>query len=179
MMPLDPALALTLCLLLAAILAAGGSAKLAQPLAFAGVVANYRLLPLALVTPFAFLLPPVELATALGLLLPAARPAAVAAAGLLLLFAGAMAINLMRGRRDIDCGCHGGLVRSRIAWPLVGRNLVLAAGSAAVAFAGVGARPFTALDWVTVAAAAAALGLLHAAIGRLFGAAPVALKGAP
>lgn len=180
MMPLDPALALTAALLLAGILAAGGSSKLAEPLAFAGVVANYRLLPTGLVAPFAFALPVVEVGTALGLLLPATRPAAAGlAAGLLLLFAAAMAINLLRGRGDIDCGCHAGPMRQRIGWPLVVRNLALAAGIGAVALGGSAARPLTGLDWLTVAAAAGSLGLLHAAVGRLFGLAPVASRGVP
>ncbi len=176
---LDPALALTAAFLLAGVLATAGAAKLRDPVAFAGAVANYRLLPPALVAPFALALPPAELATALGLLVPASRPAAAWAAGfLLLLFAAAMAVNLLRGRRDVDCGCHGGLLRQRIAWPLVWRNLALAAGAAALALAGTHPRPLTALDWVTVAAATASLGLLHAALGRLFGLAPVALHGA-
>ena len=57
MMPLDPALGLTAALFLAGVLGSAGASKLAEPLAFAGVVANYRLLPAALVAPAAFLLP--------------------------------------------------------------------------------------------------------------------------
>ena len=40
------------------------------------------------------------------------RPPACAAAALLALYAGAIAINLIRGRRDIDCGCAGAARRS-------------------------------------------------------------------
>jgi hypothetical protein len=179
MMPLDPALALTLALLLAGILATAAVSKLIAPGAFAGVVRNYRLLPEKLAGLFAAALPVVELAVASALLVPASRPmAALAAAALLLLFAAAMAINLRRGRHDIDCGCFVGLMRQRIDWALVHRNLVLATGGAVLALGEPTPRPLEALDWVTVAAATGSLAFLYAALGRLFGRAPVALNGA-
>ena len=52
-MPLDPTLALAGALLLAVIFGSAGPAKLMARDAFAGVVANYRLLPERLVTPVA------------------------------------------------------------------------------------------------------------------------------
>ena len=117
-MPLDPTLALAAALLLAAIFGSAGPAKLMARDAFAGVVANYRLLPDPLVTPVALVLPCLEIVVALGLLLPATRPlAALMAAFLLLLFAAAMAVNLLRGHSDIDCGCAIGRLRERIGWP--------------------------------------------------------------
>lgn len=179
MMPLDPALALTAALLLAGILAVGGAAKLAAPARFSGVVRNYRLLPEAWAEPFALVLPAVELLTALGLLVPATRPvAATTAAALLLLFAAAMAVNLLRGRHDIDCGCMVGLIRERISWPLVLRSLLLAAAGMALAAGIPDGRPLGPLDGVTVAAATLSLAFLYTAVGRLFGTAPVNLKGA-
>jgi hypothetical protein len=178
-MILDPALALTLALLLAAIFAAAAIAKLRGVEVFAGMLANYRLLPDALVQPLAYLLPIVELGTALHLLLPATRPAAaVVAVLLLLLFAAAMAVNLARGRRDIDCGCFVGRLRQRLSWPLVARNLLLAAGAVLLAAAETGGRALGVLDGVTVAAALGSLLLLYAAGDRLFGLAPSAPKGA-
>ena len=53
-------------------------------------------------------------------------PEAVAAA-LLLLFAVAMAINIRRGRRHIDCGCFQSTLKQTLSWTLVARNLGLAA----------------------------------------------------
>jgi len=51
---------------------------------------------------------------------------ALFAAGLLGLYALAMAINLFRGRNHIDCGCSGPSDRTQIiSWSLVKRNLVL------------------------------------------------------
>jgi hypothetical protein len=93
-----------------------------------GVIANYRLLPRALVAPISVLLPPLELLLGAMLLAGLAQgwtvPAAVA---LLTLFAAAMAINLLRGRDMIDCGCGQSFLRQTINWALVGRNAVLAA----------------------------------------------------
>lgn len=178
-MPLDPTLAHTGALLLAVIFGSAGPAKLLARDEFAGVIANYRLLPGLLVAPFAVALPTLEIAAALGLLVPATRaPAALLAAGLLFLFAAAMAINLVRGRRDIDCGCAIGRLRERIGWPLVARNLLLAAAALFLAWGQPVARTLEWLDFVTIAAALACLVLLHAAAGRLFGLAPVEPTGA-
>jgi uncharacterized membrane protein YphA (DoxX/SURF4 family) len=91
-----------------------------------GVIANYRLLPDMLVAPVAMLLPIVELLVGAALLLGNRPAAPLAAIGLLLVFAAAMAINIVRGRRHIDCGCgHSGL-RQELGWAKVGRNLGLA-----------------------------------------------------
>lgn len=92
-----------------------------------GVIANYRLLPDMMVAPAALALPIVELLVAVALLL-GNRPAAPAVAiALLLVFAAAMGINIARGRRHIDCGCgHAGL-RQDLGWPMVARNLMMAA----------------------------------------------------
>ena len=115
-MPLDPTLGAVAAVVLAAVFAVAGVAKLRAPDAFAGVVANYRLLPDRLVRPVAWLLPPLEVALALCVLLPVTRvPAAAALCVLLLLFAGAMAVNLRRGRTGIDCGCAIGLLKERIS----------------------------------------------------------------
>ncbi len=104
-----------------------GIDKLRHRALLPGVIANYRLLPAALVQPAAWLLPIFELLVAIALLV-GSRPLAPAAAILLLLvFAGAMAINIGRGRRHIDCGCgHAGL-RQALGWPMVARNLAMAA----------------------------------------------------
>jgi hypothetical protein len=93
-----------------------------------GVIANYRLLPAWAVSPAAALLPPLELLLAIGLLSAQAQPwPALAAIALLLLFAGAMAVNIARGRTHIDCGCGQAFLAQHLSPPLVARNLVLAA----------------------------------------------------
>ena len=178
-MPLDPTLAAFAALVLAAVFAVAGVAKLRDADAFAGVVANYRVLPDRLTRPVAWLLAPLEVALALCVLVPVTRaPAAAALAVLLLLFAGAMAVNLRRGRTGIDCGCAIGLLKERISWPMVARNLALAAIAASLALADPVARPLGWLDWFTIVAATGCALLLYAAVGRLFGLAPARLEGA-
>ncbi|MGW8201948.1 MauE/DoxX family redox-associated membrane protein [Sphingomonas bisphenolicum] len=92
-----------------------------------GVIANYRLLPRRLIMPVARLLPVVEVATGAALLIGLRPWPALLGIALLLLFAGAMAINIARGRGHIDCGCGHGALRHPIGWPLVVRNGALAA----------------------------------------------------
>lgn len=93
-----------------------------------GVIANYRLLPRAMVAPAAALLPPLEMLVAILLLGALAMPwAALASIALLALFATAMAINLKRGRDQIDCGCGESFLKQSLRWTLVIRNAVLAA----------------------------------------------------
>jgi hypothetical protein len=121
------AAAASLCALLFLV---AGIDKLRHRALLPGVIANYRLLPAALVGPASALLPLAELAVAAGLLAGLmtgwTMVPALAAALLLLAFAGAMAINILRGRRHIDCGCgHAGL-RQRLGWGRVARNIGLA-----------------------------------------------------
>jgi uncharacterized membrane protein YphA (DoxX/SURF4 family) len=95
---------------------------------FSGVLANYRLLPRALVTPAAALLPPLEMLVGILLLSAQIRPfGALAAIAFLSVFAAAMAINLKRGRSEIDCGCGHSLLKQNLSWVLVSRNAGLAA----------------------------------------------------
>ncbi len=98
----------------------------------AGVISNYRVLPAVLVPALSWLLPPVEIAVGLALLVPSSG-AALAAGCLLGLFTAAIVINLVRGRTHIDCGCFQSELRQELGWELVWRNgvlLVMAAYSA-------------------------------------------------
>lgn len=102
--------------------------KLRHRVLLPGVIANYRLLPPALVAPVASALPVAELVLGAWLLSGLMAPPAAALAVLLLgIFAWAMAVNLRRGRGHIDCGCGHAALRQPLAWPLVMRNVVLAA----------------------------------------------------
>lgn len=121
------------------------------------VVTGYRVMPDAFVPTVSLVLPAIELAVAAGLVASATRgAAAIASAVLLAGYAVAVAVNLARGRRAIDCGC-GGRPRPIHPW-LVGRNALLAAVSGAL-LAPVGARELGVLD------AANAAMMLVAAIG--------------
>jgi hypothetical protein len=170
-MALDPAIGWTVVLVLTGVFGAAAVTKLRALDAFVGIVHNYRLVPEPLERPIAYALPVLELAIALGVLLPVRAPAAVAAAIMLALFAVAMAINLGRGRREIDCGCFATVLRQRLSWPLVVRNLLLA-GMALALVPGPGVRGLGWLDLLTVGCASTALVLVYAAASQLFGTGP-------
>lgn len=102
----DPIVPVFASLFVALILAAAAIPKIRNSDEFQGVVTNYRLLPTFMVVPFARLLPWLELGSAVALLVPSTREvAAWVAAGLFMMFAMALAINVGRGRTHIDCGC--------------------------------------------------------------------------
>ena len=109
-----------------------GVAKLRHRDVLPGVVANYRLLPEALVAPVSALLPAVELGLGFGLIASSVSGGsplhwlALPAAALFLVFAAAMAINIRRGRSQIDCGCGRSQLRQTLGWGLVVRNVLLA-----------------------------------------------------
>jgi len=166
-MSLDPALYyLAVCVIALVFLHAGVSKLLARD-EFHGVLANYRILPEALLPPFAMLLPIAELAAGVGVLSAMTRAyAAPLACALLLVYALAMGINLARGRRDIDCGCFKSALKQTISGWLVGRNLVLAAGAAALLLPPA-ERATGVLDYVTVVGGGAMLFLCCYALGVL------------
>jgi hypothetical protein len=117
---------------LALVFARSAAHKVAEFSFFSATLGEYRLLPALFVGPVAVGLAIAEVA-AIGLLLfPTTRtPGANVAISLMSLYAIAMAINLRRGRRRIDCGCGG--PGQMISWPLVVRNLVLAGVASFVA----------------------------------------------
>jgi putative oxidoreductase len=79
--------------------------KIADPPAFAHMVSNYKLLPDAAVNLAALLFPWVEILTGAALVLGVFRRAAAwLSAALLVVFIGAIGINLSRGR-VVQCGC--------------------------------------------------------------------------
>ena len=81
--------------------------KLADPPGFAEALQGYALLPAAALAPLALLLPWVEALAGLALLTGIARrSAALLALALLLVFTGALTLNLAR-RHPVDCGCFG------------------------------------------------------------------------
>lgn len=122
---IDPAIRIIVTWGLALLLAFAARHKAVDGPRFRAQLAEYRLLPAAMVAPAALTLMLVELITAVGLLLPGTRSgAALVAAALLALYAGAMAVNIARGRSHIDCGC-GDAPQLLSPW-LVLRNLVLA-----------------------------------------------------
>lgn len=161
---IDPGIVWAAAVSLAFIFVWAGIGKLRTLDEFTGVVANYRLLPHVWATPVARAVPAVEIAAGLGLLVPGLRPFAAAVVfALLVAFTAALAINLLRGRTYIDCGCFRLAARRPLSWNLVARNAVMM-GLTALIWLGPGARALVWLDAVTIVGAAAALTLLYIAV---------------
>jgi hypothetical protein len=154
-----------------------GAAKFRDWSGFRAALADYRLLPAFAIAPIAFAIPAVELGVAATLPCVALGSwPEIAGAGLLLLFAGAMAINLLRDRRNISCGCSFGAQDGGLHWSLVARNV---AAAAAIAASGIGALPASPAEIVTgIIAGAALFALLTAAdaVWALFARHPLALR---
>ena len=92
---------------------------------FGGVLSDYDIGPAGLARLLREVIPGLEIGAAALLASGVmATKGAVLAAFLLVAYAGAMAINLLRGRAEIDCGCGG--PGQPIGWALVARNLALA-----------------------------------------------------
>jgi len=164
---IDPVIELSLRFALALLFAASAWHKVSDRSHFRATVSSYRLLPSWVVAPFTALLPIVEASIALGLLLPPTRQAAaVGAAMLLFVYAGAIGMNLARGRREIDCGCFASSARVPLSNWLVARNAILIV---AVFMLVVPVRPRTLIwiDLLTIATAVTALSLLWSAGQRL------------
>jgi hypothetical protein len=167
MTTLDPALGVALRGALALLLGSAAAHKLRDRARFARVVAEYGLLPEPITGGVALALAGLELALAAGLAVPAvAGRAALAAAALFALYGAAIAINLARGRREIDCGCGASGSEQPLSPRLVARNALLVAAALAAALPS-GARPWVWIDAVTVTGGIAWLAALYAAAERL------------
>ncbi|HSD11435.1 MAG TPA: MauE/DoxX family redox-associated membrane protein [Candidatus Binatia bacterium] len=163
MTQIDPVLNEVLALWLAAVFAVSAVMKLVDLESFAASVANYRLLPRWMEKPFASAVPLAEAASATGLSFAAARARGAAGVlALLAIFSAAIAINIARGRRDIDCGCFGAALRQGLSGWLLVRNLVLAGAAAAVWLPSF-ERTLVPLDWFTIALGGTTLAVLYVA----------------
>lgn len=93
---------------------------------FARTVNSYRLLPVELVPYVALSVVFAELFLGLSLSTGLWRPwPAYGAVVLLCIFSWAIIVNVLRGRRDTECGCSGFWSRAKFGWRLVARNLGL------------------------------------------------------
>ncbi|MBI5069754.1 MAG: DoxX family membrane protein [Deltaproteobacteria bacterium] len=124
-------------LFLAGIFLWAAATKLPDMATFATDVANYRLLPPALVPWAASAVVGVEVVVGLALLAGVwLRPAALAGALLLAFFTGGLSQALLRGI-DLTCGCFGG--NDPATWLTVVRDLAMLVPAVAVAWRGGGA----------------------------------------
>ncbi|SAK74827.1 methylamine utilization protein MauE [Caballeronia glebae] len=158
---IDPVIVMV-CIASATIIALASTApKWREPARFRASLEAFALLPSFAVTPLSFAFPALETAGAIGLLFADTRMiSAVVLAALFVLFAAALAINVLRGHTDIDCGCSGFIAASSskrtpksIGWWHVARALMLAALAAAALVPATG-RALMWFDYVSAGACA-------------------------
>jgi hypothetical protein len=161
----DPVFSWVARLALAGVFAAAALHKWRAPSAFAAAIAAHHLVPDRSTAVLACALAAAETALVVGLLVPASAPtAACSAAALLALYSGAVAINLARGRREIDCGCSAR--PQPLSVGLLARNALLAAVALTAALPA-SARELSWVDALSAAAGLAALALTWIAASAL------------
>lgn len=166
---IDPVFAWVARLGLCLLFGAASIHKLRDLPRFTATLRGYRLLPDEGAAPAARLLVGMEVALVPTLLTPAADPAGPLAALLLLtVYTAAIAVNLARGRRDIDCGCLGPAHRQPLSVWLLVRNAVVAGGPL-VLLLGDTARAASWIDGVSVGAGTLMVVLLFIAANGLAG----------
>lgn len=119
----DPVVGASALFLVASVMGGAALHKLRDGVKFRETLRDYRLLPDRFAPAAAFFLVLSEIAVVALLLVPSLRFAGAAlASGLLVLYAGAIGINLARGRTEIDCGCSWGTSGQAISGWLLVRN---------------------------------------------------------
>jgi uncharacterized membrane protein len=169
---MDPAFAQIVRSFMALVFLVACAHKLHAPRQFLEVVRNYALFPRSFAALVAVPLVAAEFAIGVALLLPQTqRTAMLCGVAMFVLYGAAMSINLLRGRRDMDCGCSGVARDSSLSGWMVLRNALLAAAGVAT-LAPSHVRALEGLDQFTIAAGAASLYALYAAANLLLAYAP-------
>lgn len=157
----DPIVMLLVRASLALLFASAAWHKLRAPAEFRAVLAAYRVVPDPLVPTLGATIGALEAGVAFAWLgLGGTGLASGATIALLALYSGAIAVNLARGRRAIDCGCGVGGASQPIGEWLLVRNALLAVAAV------VGARPIAdarTLVWVDAVTFAGGLALVACA----------------
>jgi hypothetical protein len=124
---IDPVIGLTCRLLVALIFGTAVLSKVRDWAQFTAVLRDYQILPAGCVAPAATIVIVTEGFITLAIWISPLREIAVGVAiSLLAAYALAIALNLWRGRREIDCGCSFGGSGEPISWILPFRNGLLA-----------------------------------------------------
>lgn len=156
----DGAVVLSIRWVLAMVFIVAAVHKLTAPASFIATMTAYHVLPAALNSLVGHALIGAELVTAFGLLLNSAW-GSIVAAGLLSTYTLAILVNLLRGRRDIDCGCSGPHLRQTLSGWLVVRNVGFIALAVLTLLSAGPSRTLGILDWFTALAAAATFTLIY------------------
>jgi hypothetical protein len=168
-MTIDPAIAALIVTCMALLFAVAATHKLRDLRRFDEIFTAYGLLPLAARLHLSRAVPLLEALVAGGLLLDVARSAAACVGIVLLLgYAGAITVNLLRGRRELACGCGGPDDRRPIAPWMVGRNVLCALLLSPVMLPW-SPRPLELTDGVTIGFGTATAALVYLCLDRLLG----------
>ena len=163
----DPIVAWVLRASLALLFSFSAWHKLRDVTGFRETLREYRVLPDVFVSSAAGVIVATEALTSLALWMPGAGLAGAAmAASLLGVYSASIAVNLIRGRRSIDCGCLGPAADQSISPALLGRNAILVAGALG-AMLPVGHRSLHWVDSLTFIAGLGSLSMLFIAANQL------------
>ena len=165
-MMLDAVIVLVARFAIGLLFVAGGVGKLSSVGGFERSLAAYRIVPQSLERAAAWGIATIELAIGIGSF--AQQRLALLAAGLLLaVYAMAIAFNLLRGRRFIDCGCGG--AAQPLSVGIVARNVALIA-VVGMALSEPSARALAWVDAVSVVAGVLVCATIYAAVNQLLAA---------
>lgn len=169
---MDPVFTIIVSICMSLMFAFAAVHKLKAVAVFKATMDEYQLVPRMLSGVVAILLIVAELAAAILALVPAVRTTGLMImAVLLFIYAGGIGINLLRGRRDIDCGCSGPSSRHELSGWLVLRNLVLLS-LALLAANPLTHRPMNWLDAVVVLFSVMVASGLYMSLNQLLAQAP-------
>jgi Methylamine utilisation protein MauE len=167
-MMIDPAVGLLVTFTIALLFGSASVHKLRDLHRFEEIFAAYGVLTFVSRWRLSWIIPVLELAVAVGLLFDGSRPwAAGVGAGLLLVYAAAIGVNLQRGRRDLACGCGGPNDRSPIAPWMLARNSVVALLLLGCAWVPWMSRPLVFTDAVTIVLGLATLALVYLCVDQM------------
>lgn len=162
----DSAFLLSIRWVLAAVFVVAVFHKLTSPASFVATLRAYRLLPDALTPVAAYALIAAEVGTAVALLVNSVVGSAAAVA-ILTVYTLAILANLLRGRRDIDCGCSGPYLRQTLSAWLIVRNVAFIALALLTLSPVTDPRALGILDWSTSLAAAVTFVLVYFAANQI------------
>jgi hypothetical protein len=167
---IDPFIVKAVSIVLGLMLLAAAWHKLSSLPAFTTVLFDYHLLPSFLVSFMALVIPAVEILLGAGWLTGVAMNiVAPLTAGLFAIYGSAIAINLLRGRLHISCGCGLGGASSEnqpLSWVLVARNTVLLL-LALLPLVPIADRAMVWIDWLTLTATLVTSALLYLGASQL------------
>ncbi len=169
---MDPVITITVSICMSLMFGFAAVHKLKAGAVFRATLDEYQLVPRMLSGVIAVLFIVAELLAAILVLVPAVRTTGLMIMAILLfIYTAAISINLLRGRRDIDCGCSGPASRHELSGWLVLRNLVLLS-LVLLAASPLAERPMNWLDVVVVLFSVMVASGLYMGMNQLLAQAP-------